>query len=118
VGENGAGKSTLLNILSGVVRPDAGAVRVAGREVALPDPRAAQALGIGTVFQELSLVGGVGVAENVLLGRAPSHAGLVRWADLAREARRLLEPLGLARTCSSTLWRPRPGGGPGTWVPS
>jgi ABC-type sugar transport system ATPase subunit len=96
VGENGAGKSTLLNILSGVVRPDSGVIRVADREVAIPDPRAAQALGIGTVFQELSLVGGVSVAENVFLGRAPSRAGLVRWAGLNLEARRLLEPLGLA----------------------
>ena len=96
VGENGAGKSTLLNILSGVVRPDAGTIRIAGREAAIAGPRAAQALGIGTVFQELSLVGGVSVAENIFLGRAPTRAGLVRWASLNRAARRLLEPLGLA----------------------
>jgi ABC-type sugar transport system ATPase subunit len=73
VGENGAGKTTLLMILSGVYSPDAGRVLVDEQEVAFSRPSDAIASGIGTVFQELSLVDGLSVAENVFANRAPTR---------------------------------------------
>ncbi|MGH6945117.1 MAG: ATP-binding cassette domain-containing protein, partial [Geminicoccaceae bacterium] len=95
VGENGAGKSTLVHILFGVVQPDRGVIRIAGAPTVIGGPREAQRLGIGIVFQELSLVGSLSVAENIYAGRAPARGGLVDWAALNARARALLEPLGL-----------------------
>lgn len=68
LGENGAGKSTLMNVLSGLYRPDEGAIRWQGRTVDIASPRAAFALGIGMVHQHFTLVKGLTVAENVTLG--------------------------------------------------
>ncbi|MFC4101595.1 sugar ABC transporter ATP-binding protein [Paenibacillus xanthanilyticus] len=71
VGENGAGKSTLMKVLTGVYRPNAGMIRVGGRDVQLSDPKAAQALGIGMIHQELNLAPDLTVAQNIFIGREP-----------------------------------------------
>ena len=71
LGKNGAGKSTLVKILSGAVTPDSGSILVDGKEVAISTPQDAFAQGISTVYQEMSLVPGLTVAENILLGRWP-----------------------------------------------
>jgi len=68
LGENGAGKSTLMNILSGMVRPDSGEVRLDGRHVEIHSPKHAIGLGIGMVYQHTSLVPQLTVLENVMLG--------------------------------------------------
>jgi simple sugar transport system ATP-binding protein len=68
LGENGAGKSTLINILSGMYHPDAGEIRFQGGPVAINSPRAAIELGIGTVYQHLTLVPTLSVLENLMLG--------------------------------------------------
>jgi len=96
VGENGAGKSTLLGVLSGVVRPDAGALRLSGGMVELPSPRAARTAGIATVFQELSLAKNQTVMENVFAGRLPSRFGFVDRDALRRQTQALLDTLGLS----------------------
>jgi ABC-type sugar transport system ATPase subunit len=96
VGENGAGKTTLLNVLSGVVQPDAGEIRLEGRQVSMSSPRQAQTLGIATVFQELSLTGAVSIGENIFAGRAPSRFGAIDWPLLRRNADALLAELGLS----------------------
>src|ERR687887_1342512 len=91
VGENGAGKTTLLMLLSGVYEPDAGRILVRGEEVSFARPSDAIAAGIGTVFQELSLVDGLTVAENVFAGRAPTRGpGVVEVRRMRRETRALL----------------------------
>jgi ribose transport system ATP-binding protein len=96
LGANGAGKTTLMMILSGVYRPDEGHVMIGGREVRLQDPHHAQQLGIGTVFQELSLVPGLSIAENLLLGRLPaSPLRLIDWDAVRRQAAGLLSRVGL-----------------------
>ncbi len=68
LGENGAGKSTLISILSGMYRPDAGEILFEGRPVEIDSPRAAIELGIGTVYQHLTLVPTLSVLENLMLG--------------------------------------------------
>lgn len=71
MGENGAGKSTLMKILAGVHKRDEGLIRKDGRELNLPSPREALSAGISTVFQELSLLPNLTIAENMFLGREP-----------------------------------------------
>ncbi len=68
LGENGAGKSTLIGILSGLVRPDRGAIRIDGAAAAIDSPRAALELGIGTVYQHSALIPALTVLENLMLG--------------------------------------------------
>jgi ribose transport system ATP-binding protein len=96
VGENGAGKSTLIKILSGVLRPDAGALRVRGTEVEFGSPHEARALGIGTVFQELTLMPWMTVAENLFLRNEPrGPARLIRRRELAARTDEVFARLGI-----------------------
>ena len=71
MGENGAGKSTLMKILSGIYPRDGGELLVNGQAVEIDGPRAAQALGIGIIHQELSLMNDLTVAQNIFIGREP-----------------------------------------------
>jgi ribose transport system ATP-binding protein len=71
VGENGAGKSTLMKILAGIYEPDAGSLRFRGEDVLIPNPRAAQQLGISIIHQELNLMPHLTVAQNIFIGREP-----------------------------------------------
>ncbi|SVD21262.1 uncharacterized protein METZ01_LOCUS374116, partial [marine metagenome] len=65
VGENGAGKSTLMKILAGVYTPDAGTIRIEGREVRIQSVRDAQAHGIALIHQELNLAANLDIAANI-----------------------------------------------------
>jgi len=95
VGENGAGKSTLIKILSGLFRADAGIIRIQGRETTLDNPQMALRLGIGTIFQELTLLPYMTVAENLLMGREPRNIGLIDRGATAGAARELLDEAGI-----------------------
>jgi ribose transport system ATP-binding protein len=95
VGENGAGKSTLMKILAGVVRPDAGRILLDGQELAIDSPRTARKLGIGIVYQELSLFPQRSVLANLFVNREPVRHGLVSVPAMAAESRDLLAQLGL-----------------------
>jgi ABC-type sugar transport system ATPase subunit len=86
LGKNGAGKSTLVRIISGVERPDSGRIRVHDRDVSPRTPGEARALGIATVFQELSVVPHLSVAENISLGRWPLKRGLIDRRTLRERA--------------------------------
>jgi ribose transport system ATP-binding protein len=75
IGENGAGKSTLMNILGGVLRPDAGTMRVAGEAYAPASPRDAAAAGIAFIHQELNLFGNLSIEENLRITGFPRRTG-------------------------------------------
>jgi ribose transport system ATP-binding protein len=94
LGQNGAGKSTMIKVLAGAHRPDEGSIEWRGEPVSLGTPNLAIALGISTIYQELDLVAGLSVAENIFLGHEISRGGLLSRSETRREARRLLDRLG------------------------
>ncbi|MBV9674072.1 MAG: sugar ABC transporter ATP-binding protein, partial [Verrucomicrobia bacterium] len=93
MGENGAGKSTLGKIIAGVYTADAGSIRIQDREVHPTDPRAAQALGIALVHQELAFCPNLTVAENLLLGSMPEKSGFVDKVRLRENAQALMSEI-------------------------
>ncbi len=102
VGENGAGKSTLVKIVTGNLAPDEGEVLLDGRAVRFGDPRQALAAGVTAVYQELTVLPAMSVADNVLLGQERTRRGLIerrRQREITRDA---LDRVGLAHIDPST----------------
>jgi len=97
VGENGAGKSTLMKILSGVYPYGTygGDIVVKGSVKHFQNIRQAEEAGIAIIFQELSLVKELTVAENIFLGREPSRFGIINWSEVYQKSTRLLKDLNL-----------------------
>jgi ribose transport system ATP-binding protein len=87
LGENGAGKSTLIKVMAGVVKPDSGVMELENRPVVFRDPAAAMKAGIACIFQELSLIPDLTVADNVAITSPPTRMGLID----RRSQRRLAE---------------------------
>ena len=94
IGQNGAGKSTLMNILAGVYTADEGQILIDGRPVTIGHPREALRLGIGTVYQELSLLPNLTVADNIFLGREPGNGFVIDEGEVVARARAVLAQLG------------------------
>jgi ribose transport system ATP-binding protein len=94
VGENGAGKSTLMNVLSGLVRPDAGSMTLGGEPYRPSGPPDARRRGVAHVHQELSLCPHLSVADNILLGDEPRRWGALDRAALERRAAEILAEIG------------------------
>ena len=96
MGENGAGKSTLMKVLAGVYSKDDGTIKVGGKEVEINGPRAAQALGIGIIHQELNLMNHLSVANNIFIGREPRNAfGVIDKATMNKDTQAILDRLHL-----------------------
>jgi simple sugar transport system ATP-binding protein len=93
MGENGAGKSTLIKIMTGALLGDEGDIRLDGRSVQIGSTGDAQALGIGTVYQEVNLVPTMSVTKNLTLVRQPRRFGLVDWGTARKRARERLKRL-------------------------
>jgi len=96
LGENGAGKSTLIKIMTGALARDAGAVLMDGKPIELGSPAAAQAVGIGAVYQEVNLIPTLSVAANLTLERQPRRFGFISWRKAADEARAALARLDIS----------------------
>ena len=94
LGENGAGKSTLMKIMAGVVQPDEGRMTLDGAPVAFPNPAAANRAGIVCIFQELSLMPELTVADNITLSSPPRRLGLIDGRAQRRRSEELLARVG------------------------
>jgi ribose transport system ATP-binding protein len=94
LGENGAGKSTLIKIIAGVISPDDGELYLDGRPVSFSGPKDAQAAGIACVFQELSLIPDLSIADNICITRPPGRLGLIASKQQNELAREILRRIG------------------------
>lgn len=96
VGENGAGKSTLIKILAGVYDFSEGEYFFQGKPAAIRTPSQAIEQGISVIYQELNLVEGISVAENVFIGNLPkTHSGRILWKELYQKTQAILDELEL-----------------------
>ena len=102
LGQNGAGKSTLIKVLAGAYRPDRGEIFWSGSPITLAGPLAANRRGIATIYQELDLVDGLTVAENIFLGHEIDSVGFSHRGGMAGAATALLARLGHSEIRSGT----------------
>ncbi|TVZ28316.1 ribose transport system ATP-binding protein [Gillisia sp. Hel_I_86] len=103
LGENGAGKSTLIKILSGVHPKDSGKIVLNGKEINPKDPHEGQVLGISVVYQELSLVNDLSVAENIYLHKLGSRKFWMNWKKITKDAQELIDSLGFKIDASAKV---------------
>jgi ribose transport system ATP-binding protein len=95
IGENGAGKSTFNSIIAGVVRPNGGRMWIDGEDYAPQSPSDAIARGVVLIHQEIRLLSGLSVAENIFLGRLPLRNGRIDRARMEEESGAILTALGV-----------------------
>ena len=95
LGENGAGKSTLMGMLFGMYQPEAGVIKVKGKEVKISSPNVANDLGIGMVHQHFKLVENFTVTENIILGCEPKKFLTVDIKSAAKKIDELSKTYGL-----------------------
>jgi ribose transport system ATP-binding protein len=95
IGQNGAGKSTLMKILAGDYPPNDGDIFIAGQRVSFDHPRDSRIQGISIVYQELSLLPNLTVAENIFLGREPTRSFIIDNEAIINESQDVLRHLGI-----------------------
>lgn len=96
LGENGAGKSTLMKMICGAIKPDAGKIFIEDEEMSFESSHDAMKAGIGMVYQDLSMVGSMSVAENIFMNRQPvKKFGGILWNKLYADTQELLRNFNL-----------------------
>jgi simple sugar transport system ATP-binding protein len=103
LGKNGAGKSTLIRILAGVEEPDVGTLRINGKSLQGAGVRSANALGVRTVYQELSLIPEMTVAENLFMGQWPNTFGIMKLSEIFDRCEKTLSEFGLDISPRATI---------------
>jgi len=105
IGENGAGKSTMMNILYGLAKPDAGKVKIFGKEERILSPQKAIDLGISMVHQHFMLMPSLTVFQNIILGRAPTTAGVINKKAATAQIQQIMEAYGLSINLSAKVYQ-------------
>lgn len=96
LGENGAGKSTLIKVLGGIHKPDAGSIKIDGKKVVIDSVAKAREMGIGIIHQEIVLVPGLSIAENIFLGRElKTSLGFKDLKTMVQKANKMLADIGM-----------------------
>ena len=95
IGKNGSGKSTLVKIINGAYLPDGGTLDIDGTPLKFDNPSDAFDQGMATVYQEMSLIPGLSVAENILIGRYETRGAFVDWKKTYAKAQALLDEMGI-----------------------
>jgi D-xylose transport system ATP-binding protein len=93
IGDNGAGKSTLIKAISGIYTPTSGQIFWKGKEVKIDSPRAADDLGISTVYQDLALCDNLDIVQNMYLGHETTRSGILNEIQMELETKKLLKDL-------------------------
>lgn len=95
LGDNGAGKSTLVKVMSGMVSPDTGTIKINDRSATFANPAQAQGAGVATVYQDLALVEVLDVATNMYIGQVPTKGLFVDRKRMVRETEQFFKELGV-----------------------
>jgi ribose transport system ATP-binding protein len=95
LGENGAGKSTLVKVLAGIYPKDSGHIFIDDEEVNIPNPRIASNLGINVIHQDIRLINGFTVGENIFLNHELVKNGVIKWSQIHKESDKILKKLGV-----------------------
>ncbi len=95
LGKNGSGKSTFVKIFAGVIQPTSGELFIDDERVDFKTPGDAHEKGIATIYQEMSLIPGLTVAENIFLNRMPKKGRMIDWKRAYRDADELLKTMGV-----------------------
>lgn len=103
MGQNGAGKSTLIKILTGAEFPDKGEIILEGKKIRPQSPMHAQQLGINTVYQEIFLCPNLSIAENICIGHKIKGAKKIKWTEINKIAKDILNQLGIDIDVTKTL---------------
>ena len=105
VGKNGSGKSTLIKIFAGAIKPTSGDIFLNEKKLHFNNTAEAYEKGIVTVYQEMSLIPGLSVAENIFLGRLPTKYGTIDWQKTYQMAGALLQKMKVSINPQETLYR-------------
>lgn len=110
LGKNGSGKSTLIKIIAGAQPPTSGEILLDGKKLVLKNPQDAFDKGIATVYQELSLIPGLSIAENIFFGRLPKKGPFIDYNKANQDAAKLLEELEInispkVKVSSLNIWQ-------------
>ena len=105
IGKNGSGKSTLIKLISGATTETSGAIYLDGSKLDFSSPAVAYKKGIATVYQELSLVPSLSIAENIYMGRLAEKGRFVNWKQVHKRTEALLQSMNIDFSPTTLVFR-------------